>query len=251
MSRQLTSGVLRRKKGIVYDEIIFGYLYNYFAITDLRGFSNGLFSVPTDAEITELRSYIFNNITSENGRAIKSERTQIGDPLVGVPTNDNPFWLYDADRFGLDLLNLKAEAGGYRIGTNGSFTNINARFYLWSSTESSSTNAWFVNANFNAVGIGRSNVAKQFGFSACLVRDASVNELSKTDGDFCDPYTGNDGKIYRTVKIGNQVWTRQLAETKYNNGDSIPVITVNTSWRDATEGAMCAYNNNENLAILI
>ena len=60
-------------------------------------------------------------------------------------------------------------------------------------------------------------------------------------------YTGNDGKIYRTICIGTQEWLADnLAETKYRNGDTIPEVTDNSAWAALTTGAMCVYNNDHN-----
>lgn len=59
-------------------------------------------------------------------------------------------------------------------------------------------------------------------------------------------YVGNDGKIYRIVKIGTQYWLADnLAETKYRDGSTIPEVTDNTAWSNLTTGARCVYNNDE------
>ena len=61
--------------------------------------------------------------------------------------------------------------------------------------------------------------------------------------------TGNDGKIYQTVKIGNQWWMAEnLKETQYRNGDTIPIITDNSTWTSLSIGARCAYDNSESNA---
>jgi len=53
-----------------------------------------------------------------------------------------------------------------------------------------------------------------------------------------------DGNIYRTVKIGNQVWMAEnLKVTRYKNGDVIPNISVNSDWKYAQTGALCDYKN--------
>jgi hypothetical protein len=73
------------------------------------------------------------------------------------------------------------------------------------------------------------------------------------DGTYCSDYIGNDGKRYKTVKIGTQVWlAANLAETKYRNGDLIPFEAVpgqgnysDAQWVALTTPARCAYLNNE------
>ena len=56
--------------------------------------------------------------------------------------------------------------------------------------------------------------------------------------------TDIDVNVYRTVKIGTQVWMAENLKTiKYRNGDPIPKVTVNASWVDLATGAYCWYNN--------
>ena len=80
------------------------------------------------------------------------------------------------------------------------------------------------------------------GVSIRLVRDAVSGEA---DGDLIpSAYIGNNGENYNAVVIGTQVWiTRNLYETKLNDGASIPVITDDTDWSNLTTGAMCIYDN--------
>jgi uncharacterized protein (TIGR02145 family) len=56
--------------------------------------------------------------------------------------------------------------------------------------------------------------------------------------------TDYDGNVYNTVTIGTQVWMKEnLKVTHYRNGDSIPNIKVDTTWRNLRTGAYCDYNN--------
>jgi uncharacterized protein (TIGR02145 family) len=56
-----------------------------------------------------------------------------------------------------------------------------------------------------------------------------------------------DGNVYKTVKIGNQLWMAEnLRATRYNNGDSISYVPDATQWGYLTKGAYCYYDNNEN-----
>ena len=63
-------------------------------------------------------------------------------------------------------------------------------------------------------------------------------------------YTGNDGKIYRTICIGTQEWVADnLVETKYRDDTDIPIVTENATWAALATGAMCYYNNDVTNAI--
>jgi uncharacterized protein (TIGR02145 family) len=53
-----------------------------------------------------------------------------------------------------------------------------------------------------------------------------------------------DGNLYRTVKIGRQVWTvENLRTTRFNDGTLIPQISDNQEWKDARSPAFCLYEN--------
>jgi uncharacterized protein (TIGR02145 family) len=58
--------------------------------------------------------------------------------------------------------------------------------------------------------------------------------------------TDIDGNVYRTVKIGTQIWMAEnLKTTKYRNGDPIPNVTDNPQWISLKTGALCLYKNDE------
>ena len=58
--------------------------------------------------------------------------------------------------------------------------------------------------------------------------------------------TDIDGNIYKTVKIGKQVWMAEnLKTTKYNDGVLIPNITDNIEWGNDKDGAYCWYDNDK------
>ncbi|MFA5131410.1 MAG: fibrobacter succinogenes major paralogous domain-containing protein [Patescibacteria group bacterium] len=53
-----------------------------------------------------------------------------------------------------------------------------------------------------------------------------------------------DGNVYKTVKIGNQVWmTENLRVNHYNDGTEIPNVTDGNTWATLTSGAWCDYKN--------
>ena len=56
--------------------------------------------------------------------------------------------------------------------------------------------------------------------------------------------TDNEGNVYPTVKIGNQVWMKQNLKTQhYNNNELIPHVSNNTAWGALTTGGCCSYSN--------
>ena len=53
-----------------------------------------------------------------------------------------------------------------------------------------------------------------------------------------------DGNVYKTVKIGKQVWmVENLKVTHYRNGDAIPNVKDGTKWSKLSTGAYCVYDN--------
>lgn len=75
----------------------------------------------------------------------------------------------------------------------------------------------------------------------------SFTTLITTDSE--NTVTDIDGNVYRTVKIGNQVWMAEnLKTTKYRNGNPIPNVTVDATWFNLTTGAYCNYDNDSNIA---
>ncbi|MCO5231313.1 MAG: fibrobacter succinogenes major paralogous domain-containing protein [Chitinophagales bacterium] len=56
--------------------------------------------------------------------------------------------------------------------------------------------------------------------------------------------TDIDGNSYATIQIGNQIWMAEnLKTTQYNDGTSIPNITLDSQWAALSTGAWCYYNN--------
>lgn len=66
-----------------------------------------------------------------------------------------------------------------------------------------------------------------------------------TDASTAETITDVDGNVYRTVKIGNQVWMMEnLRTTHYRDGTIIQNVTGNSDWAMQSNGAYCNYNNN-------
>ncbi len=58
--------------------------------------------------------------------------------------------------------------------------------------------------------------------------------------------TGNDGKVYKTVKIGNQVWMAEnLRETLYRDRTAVHMVQDSLEWTVLLTGAYCQYHDDE------
>jgi uncharacterized protein (TIGR02145 family) len=69
--------------------------------------------------------------------------------------------------------------------------------------------------------------------TGCKKGDKSPNPLSDIEGN-----------IYKTVKIGNQVWMAENLKTaSFNDGTDIPLITDAALWGNLTTPGYCWYNN--------
>ncbi len=76
--------------------------------------------------------------------------------------------------------------------------------------------------------------------------DVSDQTVTVTQATRFSSMYGNDGRVYYKIKIGDQWWMAEnLRETRYRNGDAIPVVTGDAAWSTLTTGALCAYDNSE------
>lgn len=190
----------------------YGKLYNKFAVRDSRGIAAPGWHVPTRAELDYLINYIGGQYVA--GGHLK----EIGTTHWKTPNTsaDNS---YGFNSVGAGIRDAAIE--GY----------IQEWNEVWA-------------YEYDIVMLIAHNTANAYtGINVPLNRGVSVR-LIKDDPTLA-AYTGNDGKIYTTVKIGNTVWiSENLKETKYANGADIPQVTNYTTWNALVTGAWCWYNNN-------
>jgi len=259
MSHLLTLGVLQqvqnRKEDVELSTslIKYGRLYTWATATG-GTFITGM-AVPTDAEWTTLTDYIDSEYNGSPddfgiGNHLKHPRKN-GTPVLSSEynTSTHPRWDDDGTQYGRDTVNFGALPGGNRSSVDGSFDDLGALGFWWSSTESSSSNAWRRYMGHYNGNVSRNHNNKPTGFSLRCVRAATAGEQSSyNDGDVIEQVTDKDENVYDCILIGTQVWTKQnLATTKYTDGTSIPEVTSDSDWKDlsSTDKAYCDYNNDD------
>ena len=193
----------------------YGALYNWYAI------DTGLLApigwhIPTEAEFITFLGTI-----NPNGF---HKLREIGT-LHWLPPNLGATDIYGFTAFG----------GGYRLGFDGSFSDLT----MSTSFTHSDLNGFGFNGALylDEVQIFLGNVQPNDGYSIRCFLDGINPPNPGTVTDI-------DGNIYPTIKIGTQVMMAEnLKVTHYNDGTPIPIITDDGTWAADTTGAMCWYNN--------
>jgi uncharacterized protein (TIGR02145 family) len=140
----------------------FGKLYNWYAVTDLRGVCPTGWHVPTDAEWTEMISWVDPTTSTTCGPCFQS--TLAGGPLKSMNQWSAPN-TGATDAFDLSLLGV-----GDRAGSNG-YLNFGNQGYYWTSTAFNAQNAWYRRFSYNNTNVGRLNDVKQDGFSVRCIQN--------------------------------------------------------------------------------
>lgn len=228
----------------IFTPVSYGLLYNWYAATDARNITADGWHVATSTEFETLLFYLDpdgTGITNTAGGDMK----ETGIVHWTAPNIE-----------ATNLYGFTARPTGVRRGADGVFASLTGsdkRAYWWNYDENPlditkafvsgilSNSAILITKQgiFNTTGI-----SKKYGYGVRLIKDSTTLTHGQTG-----TYTGNDGKVYRTICIGTQEWSADnLCETLYRNGDPIPEVTDNAAWAALTTGAMCAYNNDWNNA---
>lgn len=213
----VTGLVLKVDNGQATANVVYGFLYNWYAANDSRNIAASGWHLPTNSEWITLNTYV-GGTTIAGGKLKETGTTHWYTPNTGA-TNE----------FGFN-----ARGAGIRA-VSGSFGSLTTFGHLWTATEFGNY-GYIMPFNHDTAASATNSVQdKWYGNSIRLIKDDSTLE----------PYIGNDGKIYDTVKIGNQVWMSvNLMETKYRNGNPIPEETSNSTWVTLLTGARCSFDNN-------
>ena len=133
--------------------VVYGKLYNWYAVNDPRGLAPEGWHIPSDFEWTTLINTLGGSNTA-------------GGPMKAMGTTD-----WNAPNLGAtNLCNFTAKPGGQRNGA-GSFSNEGNYGYWWSISPASSTSAWSRNINYNDMQVAGAATDYQFGYSVRCVKD--------------------------------------------------------------------------------
>ena len=211
------------KKLTIGGDVIYGGLYNHFVVQDSRNIAPEGWHIMTEAEATTL-------LSENTEQSLKSQYNEPNDP--------HPKWSLLTD--GTNTTGYSA-AGSGAIFLSWGFDGFGAEHWQWLAETDGPIAArvlYFYANDYNDLWSENMHM----GAALRIVKD-----------DTTDPgtVTGNDGTEYNTIKIGNIVTIdRNLAETKYRNGDNILLVTTTNDWDNLNEeAAMCYYNNDINNAL--
>jgi uncharacterized protein (TIGR02145 family) len=147
----------------------YGALYNWHAVNDARGLCPAGWHVPSDAEWTELTSYISSQNPVNIGNQLKSCLQQ-QSPLGGDCAADiHPRWNSNSNHHGTDLYEFSGLPAGYR-GNFGSYSSLGIYGRWWTSSQLNATHAWYRYV-FNSGGdVLRYDYGKRTGFSIRCIK---------------------------------------------------------------------------------
>lgn len=230
----------------------FGYLYNWYTTTDAKNIVNpaggngqtNIWRVPSTTDFTTLKTYL-------GGESVAGGKLKKTGTVEGL----NGCW-YAPNTGATNLYKFDALPSGIRNSTSGAFIGSGYQSKYWTSTINFEPNAFFAAMSQNEESIITTSSNYKFGLSIRLVRNATTSEQLLADGTnsvdnptILQSYIGNDGKIYKTTKIGTQIWLAQdLLETKFNDSSNIPEVAGNSEWAALTTSARSTYTGyNSNL----
>jgi uncharacterized protein (TIGR02145 family) len=134
---------------------------------------------------------------------------------------------------------------------------ITSKGVCWSTnsnptTANSKTSDGLGNSSFNSI-ISNLNSNVKYFFRPYAINavgtsygpEQSINLVLNKPGPTATDGSGNN---YNSVQIGDQTWlSKNLITTKYQNGQSIPLVTDNSIWSNQKTGAYCNFFNRDDI----
>ena len=204
-----TDGAYSWYDNIGDNKLIYGALYNFYAISGYYRLCPTGWRVPDDEDWTELTDYIINEYAEINpdnaGNTLKSCR-QVDSPLGGdCATSEHPRWDSDNVQYGKDNFGFSALPGGYRH-HHGGFGFEGAESRWWSSSENPDGNGWIRRMSYDMGYAGRYENQKNSGYYVrCLKGD--IPTLTTNDVTDITSATATSGG-YITDNAGSGITAR-------------------------------------------
>ncbi len=227
--------------------VVGGFLYNWWVTQEVTLVSDTDWKVPTNAEFQVLVNYLiargfnYDSTTTGNkiGKALATDSGWDASTVVGAIGNTDYPTKRNATGFSL-------YPSGARNAEGGGFSGKGLLDYIWTGADSGTDSAKVMLGVYYATGITDTTKDKNWGLNIRLMRVATAPEQTLADGTVIeDAYTGNNGLVYQGVKLGTQIWLSDpLAETELSTGIPIPLCEDADVWKDLSEAAYCAYDNN-------
>ncbi|MCK9439131.1 MAG: FISUMP domain-containing protein [Patescibacteria group bacterium] len=207
----------------------YGYFYNVYSVADSRGIANDGWRLPNVQDLNVLVTYLMNS-----GYSLSESIDSLRETGTVYWTNPNTA----TNSAGFSARGIGMRMSSEDLIVYDGFGEITV-FWLNGSSAGLFDAVGLESSTYNLMGeadVSTINFMKP-GFSIRLIKNSPAGPG--------DPgvYTGNDGKTYQTVVIGDQVWLAEnLAETKYSNGDEIATAFSDSEWMSVSSGARCLYD---------
>ena len=238
------------------NQVIYGNLYNGYAVQDSRNICPDGWHVAADDEWIELEMYL--GMSFEEANIVGLRGTDEGGKLKSTGTVDEGTGLWYLPNSGAtDEINFSGIPGGYIADEILEFHGLGTYAYFWTSSETSPSEAIRRGLGSSYSEITRYPYNKTHGYSVRCTKNEIIiegctdviadnyNPEATVDDGSCDySCIDIDGNIYDTIIIGTQEWMAEnLKVTHYMNGDEIPTGFTNDDWSNLTSGAFAVYND--------
>lgn len=199
-----------------------GDLYTWLAASDPRNIANEGWEVPLQVDYYNLRQFLGGESVA-GGKMKSVEPGKWNAPNTGA-TNETGF---------------NGVPTGVRLNTSFDGMGISARLWCRDQHDVSFGRICAL-SNTSAALYTNSSYSKNFGLGIRLRKTGATDLANGESG----AYTGNDGKVYRTICINGVEWLADnLCETEFRNGDPIPYVDSSGFWGYSAE--RCYYNDDE------
>jgi len=155
----LTTGAWCYYQNNTANEPVYGKLYNWYAVNDPRGLAPTGWHIPANAEWQNLADTCLGGFPIAAGKMKTTGTLLAGTGLWGGSTNTST-----------NSSGFSGVPSGYCF-TNGTFANLGAAAFWWSTTQSTASNAWYYEADQEAEELSSSTYSKKLGISVRCVKD--------------------------------------------------------------------------------